>query len=397
MGNINRDMNNEADNFRKQIRQRRREKLEIEELKSKFRRRLIIIATCIFFVLIVLLVAYKTLKVEVVLKDPLSAELNQKITVQSFIVEVENGSIISEDEYLDTSSEGKKDVYVSIGWLLGTLQYHYTIDVGDTTNPTIDGPGEITLKEGNPIIIDSFFEVNDNSNEIIDKHVEGDFENKEGEYYLTYVVEDKFNNVEKKEFVLKIIRDSNNYSFITKNGHKGEVKEGITYIDGILVVNKTYSLPEDYGEGLTQETIDAFTSMSQDAAVNDLCLYIQSGFRSYWTQSSLYQSYCNKDGQALADTYSARPGHSEHQSGLAFDLNSVDDSFAYTPEGQWVNNNCYKYGFILRYPQTKQGITGYKYEPWHLRFVGKELAEKLYNNGDWITLEEYFGIDSQYQ
>ena len=125
-------------------------------------------------------------------------------------------------------------------------------------------------------------------------------------------------------------------------------------------------------------------------------LWIASGYRSYWDQKSIYNNYVSRDGQANADTYSARPGHSEHQTGLAFDLNSIDDSFSNTYEGQWVHDNCYRFGLILRYPKGKESITGYMYESWHMRYVGVELATKLYNDGDWITLEEYYGIDSKY-
>ena len=128
-----------------------------------------------------------------------------------------------------------------------------------------------------------------------------------------------------------------------------------------------------------------------------LNLWIASGYRSYATQKRLYNNYVSSDGKEAADTYSARPGYSEHQTGLAFDLNSVEESFANTDEGKWVKDNCYRYGLIIRYPKGKESITGYIYEPWHLRYVGVKLATKLYNDGDWITLEEYFGVDSKYK
>ena len=142
--------------------------------------------------------------------------------------------------------------------------------------------------------------------------------------------------------------------------------------------------------------MEAYRQLSQAAADRGLNIYISSGYRSYNTQKNLYNNYVAKDGKALADTYSARAGHSEHQTGICFDLNTIDDSFQYTHEGIWVNDNAYKYGFIIRYPKGKEHITGYQYESWHLRYVGKEMAEKLYNNGNWITMEEYFGIDSKY-
>ena len=104
----------------------------------------------------------------------------------------------------------------------------------------------------------------------------------------------------------------------------------------------------------------------------------------------------NSGGSEAADKYSARAGHSEHQTGYCFDLNTIDDSFAFTNEGKWVDNNAYLYGFIIRYPKGKEELTGYQYESWHLRYVGKDLAKVLYNNGDWITMEEYFGLTSKY-
>lgn len=170
--------------------------------------------------------------------------------------------------------------------------------------------------------------------------------------------------------------------------------EGITYIDGILVVNKTYSIPSDYNPGVDQEAKDAFDKMQAAAYSEGLNIYISSGFRSYEYQSGLYERYAARDGYAQADRYSARPGHSEHQTGLAFDLNTIDDSFADTAEGKWVAEHCVEYGFIIRYPKDKESITGFIYEPWHIRYLGEETAKKVYNSG--MCLEEYLGIDSVY-
>lgn len=168
----------------------------------------------------------------------------------------------------------------------------------------------------------------------------------------------------------------------------------LTYFGGILVVNKTYALPADYAPGVNADAQAAFDEMQADAAAEGLNIYISSGFRSYDYQAGLYQRYVDKDGKEEADRYSARPGHSEHQTGLAFDLNSIDVSFADTKEGKWVLRNCYKYGFIIRYPADKEDITGYKWEPWHIRYLGKETAQSVYDSG--LCLEEYLGITSQY-
>ena len=172
-------------------------------------------------------------------------------------------------------------------------------------------------------------------------------------------------------------------------------KDGVTYVDGILIVNKTYSLPASYGSGLTDKTLSAFYEMQQGAANDGISLWITSGFRSYDTQSWLYQSYVNRDGsQWSADRYSARAGHSEHQSGLAFDLNFAGMAFNGTPEARWIEKNCYKYGFIVRYPEGKEDKTGFSYESWHCRYVGKELAKTLTESG--LTIEEYYGLTSVY-
>lgn len=187
--------------------------------------------------------------------------------------------------------------------------------------------------------------------------------------------------------------------------------EGLKIIDGILIVNKSYPLPKDYvptntykdatglnycSECINVDAYEKYKLMKADMASLGMNIWIQSGYRSYNLQESLYNKYVNRDGKLAADTYSARPGYSEHQTGLAFDLNSISDDFQYTSEGKWINENAWRYGFILRYPKSKESITGYKYESWHLRYVGEDLATKLYNNGDWITLEEHFNLTSKY-
>lgn len=186
-----------------------------------------------------------------------------------------------------------------------------------------------------------------------------------------------------------------NSSGVTSKGFPIEVKDGITYVDGVLIANKTYSLPSTYNPGLLSETQTAFNEMQAAAARDGLSLIIASGFRSYERQKTLYTNYSNRDGKAAADRYSARPGHSEHQSGLGIDINCSDTSFDNTPEAKWLAENCWKYGFIIRYPKGKESITGYMYESWHVRYLGKDLAKKVYDSG--LTLEEYYGITSAYQ
>ena len=112
--------------------------------------------------------------------------------------------------------------------------------------------------------------------------------------------------------------------------------------------------------------------------------------------AAFYDAYAARDGQAAADRYSARPGTSEHQTGLSFDVTAADGSchlevcFENTPEGLWVAENAHLFGFVIRYPEGKENITGYQYEPWHLRYVGPALAEQLHDTGQ--TLEEFFDL-----
>lgn len=209
----------------------------------------------------------------------------------------------------------------------------------------------------------------------------------------------------------KIIHENNNLVGETKKGYKIDYKDGAYYIGNTLIVNKTYLLSSTFTptnsiktipssgfdrNPLNKEAYDAWILMKNDAAALGLNLWAQSGYRSYDYQKDLYNSYVNRKGKEAADKSSARPGASEHQTGLAFDLNSITTSFKDTAEGKWVNQNCFNYGYIIRYPENKTNETGYIFEPWHIRYVGKELAKELYNNGNWITMEDYFGIESKY-
>lgn len=177
--------------------------------------------------------------------------------------------------------------------------------------------------------------------------------------------------------------------------HKMEVIDGITYFDGVMIANKTYTLPASYNPGVQPEAMNAFYDMQAAAAADGISLWILSSFRSYEDQDVIYNRYVAQDGRDAADTYSSRPGHSDHQTGYTFDLNSLEQDFQYDPAGQWLDKNCYKYGFIIRYPKGKESSTGYMYEPWHVRYIGVDLATKVTQSG--LSLEEYFGITSQYQ
>lgn len=169
----------------------------------------------------------------------------------------------------------------------------------------------------------------------------------------------------------------------------GGQEKGITYINGIMLVNKTHPIPQSYAPNLQNVAYNAFLSLKRDAAAAGYDISLLSGYRSYETQRNLYNNYVATYGQAEADTFSAKPGTSEHQTGLAMDVGWIDDAYGNTPSGKWLAANCYKYGFIIRYPQNKEHITGYKYEPWHIRYLGKDIAKDVYESG--LCLEEYLG------
>lgn len=187
---------------------------------------------------------------------------------------------------------------------------------------------------------------------------------------------------------------NDDYSSTTSKGYKIERINGITYVDGIMIANKTYTLPKTYDPGIQPDAYNAFLEMQSAAAKEGVSLYIVSGYRSYYDQEIVYAGWVNRDGVELADTYSSRPGHSDHQTGFTFDLNSLYQSFADTKEGIWLAEHCADYGFIIRYPNGKEAYTGYMYEPWHVRFIGVEKAKAITASG--LSLEEYYGITSDY-
>lgn len=178
---------------------------------------------------------------------------------------------------------------------------------------------------------------------------------------------------------------------------QGEVVEP-TYINGVMLANKKFPLPKTYNPGEDPTAKQAMDQMILAAKEAGYEIVAFSSFRSYEYQKELYDKYVARDGRAEADRYSARPGHSEHQTGLAFDVGEASrkdlwltSEFGETPAGKWLAENAHQYGFILRYPKGKEAITGFMYESWHFRYLGVELATKVYESG--LTLEEYLGVE----
>ncbi len=147
------------------------------------------------------------------------------------------------------------------------------------------------------------------------------------------------------------------------------------------------------GRVMRAEAADAFNQLSEAAAKEGYEIVVTTAYRSYDFQSNLYNSYVKTHGKQEADTFSAQPGKSEHQTGLSADVSSpsvnyqLTRDYIKTPEGKWLNDNAYKFGFIIRFPDGKEDITGYVYEPWHIRYVGKTAAKEIFDKG--LTLEEY--------
>lgn len=181
----------------------------------------------------------------------------------------------------------------------------------------------------------------------------------------------------------------------------------------LVLVNKERNLPSDYiPEGLVipdvlfpfeedipkkyvrQETADALEALFGQAESEGIYLFASSGYRSYKRQKSIFDYRAETRGEEVANQTTAYPGQSEHQTGLAMDVTSrsvgfrLVEEFGQTKEGQWLKDHAHEYGFVIRYPKGKEHITGYSYEPWHLRYVGKDVAEMIISKD--ITFEDYY-------
>lgn len=180
-----------------------------------------------------------------------------------------------------------------------------------------------------------------------------------------------------------------------------------------ILVNKEYGLPSDFVPDdlilpdilfseigyhekklMRKEAAKALELLFQTSISANLTLYAVSGYRSYQRQKEIYEENIARRGVVETDKYSAKPGHSEHQTGLSMDVststiqNRLETVFAGTPEGKWLRENAHLFGFITRYPKDKVHLTQYAYEPWHIRYVGVSLAEYLFHKK--LTLEEYY-------
>lgn len=321
-------------------------------------------------------------------------------------------SAIDMEEGKDYPKVGKYNLIVTYKALFQTQSKNLTLVVADTKEPIFNkSPKRIEI-QGNDEKHDftSYFEVEELSEfELIIDTELVDFEN-EGIYYAQAVATDIYGNQATHDFAILIEveettieedegrteTDETNESATELSEEKPEaVQENRvvpTIKNGILVVNKKHPLPSNYAPGEDPTAVAQLNQIIREMQrlgydIND----DYSGFRTYDYQKNLYERYVSNDGQEAADTYSARPGYSEHQTGLTFDLKHWDGSLVIKEaEAQWIAENAADYGFIVRYQAGKEHITGYQAEPWHLRYIGEE-AINIYNSG--LTLEEYLGVD----
>lgn len=385
-----------------------------QRINHKFiNKKKIIIGLIIIIFLVGLFIGYKIYKkyysYTFNLEDNITINLNDSINPEDYIKEKKNVKV----KYgsIDTSVIGEKKLkYMVTDKHNKKHNYYLKITVVDNIAPVIEGKENINLYVNDTVDLNKYVSVTDNYDKKVDIKTEGNVDTKkEGEYKVKYIATDKSGNkgeltitfIVKKKSIYEPFKLENGVVGKTSKGYTIENKNGATYVNGVLIANKTYRLSSSYGNGLTSATTQAFNEMKAAASLDEFNIRIGSGFRSFNSQSTIYKNYVKRDGQTKADTYSARPGHSEHQTGLAIDICSdgyscITSAFNDTPPAKWLSDNAYKYGFILRYPSGKTNETGYKFESWHYRYVGKELASILYNGGNWITMEDYYGITSNY-
>ena len=239
---------------------------------------------------------------------------------------------------------------------------------------------------------------NDYNEFIIDLIQEKYFLKKNLDKYLTYIKENNKNDLSNVIAIINVRANEAWYNDPTDSNQED---------NNLILTNKFHKLSEDYepndlidisnvysyGENqkLRKNAYDAFISMFNDAKKENITLIVNSSYRSYQDQEETYNNYSTWYSKEEADKIAARPGFSEHQTGLTIDImtyGSNRNNFEETDAFKWLENNAYKYGFILRYPKDKEYLTGYSYESWHYRYVGDEVASYIKDNN--ITFDEYY-------
>ena len=390
---------NKSNNRSFKMTKKNKNSVELKNNKKKY----IIISTILVILLSVIAAYIYTIPKASIIKDKFQFEYGEQVKLSVKDVLKADNEKIYKSAKIDLSSlvyETDKD-YPNVG--LYKVQISYKIRVKLHTNDLIINITDTVVPEFTKFQ-DSFeifkgatkpeylshFEASDFSEVTIsidDSNVDYD---KPGDYLILVKAIDIHNNETVKETTISIKANpvvNNSGSTCTST-----VTEPY-YAKGILIVNKKHPLPCGYapGEnGTAGQQIRALIAEMQAIGLNVSNSY--SGYRSFSYQANLYKNYVSKDGVKIADTYSARPGFSEHQTGLAFDLKHGSGSLVASgsAEAVWVSENAHRYGFIVRYLKGKEHVTGYQYEPWHIRYIGDE-ATSVYNSGK--TLEEYLDVE----
>lgn len=316
-------------------------------------------------------------------------EYNAEVEAASFIASSKEKII--RYPVIHTKQIGKQTILYIINVKGKQVEVPYTLEIRDTAKPIIElhtSNIELALNEEfDPAVVVK--EVKD--------PVDGKLFYSKREEKGRYTIQSNINEKKAGTYTVQVhaTDKSGNQSRATCKVVVGVKKESNmdikpTYINGVLLVNKKFGLPKSFGSGPDSRAEEALKKLQKGAQDAGYTIPVISGFRSYSFQETLFKEYIARDGIENANTYSARAGHSEHQTGLSFDVGEIDTRYGSTKEGQWLEANCAEYGFIIRYNKGKESVSGYRYEPWHIRYVGEEVAKVVMQEN--ITLEEYLGI-----
>jgi len=309
---------------------------------------------------------------------------------------LDKGYTQSELEFIKSLDDSEKDALIE-GERIDFIIQHYTVEhYTELSNiGYIDSEINSILDLDNELIV--FITTHPKIENLYEWLNQNNFIQNRFDRYLAYK---QLNTSMSYETIIERVNTNRDYAYYTN------VQSSDTTLKELLLVNKYYQLDETYvpdnlvsvspygNVKMVKLARDAFIDLCDAANDKGYTIIGISGYRSYSTQASLYNRYLKKDPQWLVDTYSARPGFSEHQTGLAIDVSSNNNdilTFEMSNSFKWMKDNAHLYGFILRFQKGKEDISGYKYEPWHYRYVGKEIATTLYSTG--MTYDEYAALN----
>lgn len=317
-------------------------------------------------------------------KDVQNIEYGETVKSLSFIQNID-GEIVNYPN-LETYKLGLNQIEYSVKNKGDEYTVKRTVQVVDTQSPIIElMSNRVELKR------DATFEPLSNIERIYDV-VDGNLEtysvihdvdtSTPGEYEVVVRAMDKNMNIQVEKYIVAV------EGLVEKPVEEKEENQ-LRYIENILFINKQYSLPSSYKED-NEEALNALKKLQEAAKKEGHELAIIDDYISYSEQKRLYNEALKDSSYEVASKTVEKPGHSEHQAGLAFDVGSKDKEFGNTDAGKWLAEHCAEFGFIIRYPEGKEEITGYEYSPSHIRYVGEKHAKLIHQ---WkITLEEYLGV-----